>query len=208
MAAVTFGGTARIARRAVTLVAPVSSEITSSVQLHEATGAESSTRSPSVSAMRFGITCEPPTTRESRQRSGSKRLSTLPAPAIVRRPSSSENVWLGFVRNPPARNDRSRSRASSSATSACSHASNVVASSDDRLGMRPGGQRVDAGSELVELRDPLGVGSARRPLRAARRAPCSGAARRRARRRRARRRDSVGNSSMPSSSRSACTADW
>ena len=69
------------------------------------------------------ISCDPPTTREWRQRSGSKRLSTLPAPAITQSPPSSENMCAGLVMKPPARKARSMSRACSSSTSRCNHAS-------------------------------------------------------------------------------------
>ena len=157
---------ATIARRASTRWPFASSVTEPSVQRHVRTGASSTTRSPSRSASRIGISCEPPTTREWRQRSGSKRLSTLPAPAITQSPPRRENVCAGLVMNPPARKARSRSRACSSldlALQPCLVGDRVELG---RVGVVPGRLRVERGGERVELRHgfrvgPLGGGAER-----------------------------------------------
>ena len=107
--------------------------------------------------MRFGITCEPPMTRELRQRSGSKRLSTLPAPAIVRRPSSREKVCAGFGEEPAG--EKRAQEVAGELVADFRAEPGLEGERVERLGvaMRPRGRGVDVGGELVELRHAVGV---------------------------------------------------
>ena len=107
------------------------------------------------------MSCEPPTIRECRQRSGSNRLATLPAPATVAsgaeegercRPASS-------CSHRPC-TTRRRSRASVSSTSALSHCSNVIAVELGGARVLPRRLGIELGAERVELRDGRLVGAA------------------------------------------------